>query len=354
MTLNSSKKMTLASVNKYLASKGIKLSTQDKKRIASIFTKSDNCDNKKGELNVLEANKFAILVGSTLPKIKQCVNQFLIDLGLVIKRPQIKFHVERNDATRVDNTKILIAANASKLRKKQKPGTTKNRKLNKTTTSKNSLTNTMNMVRKEAQNKKIKLSNEDLKYWSTHIDNIAKRYNVPAALMVAIVSRETGFTKHVNSSNGAGPMGVTTIAVKDFFPSKDNGWTKIYQNMDGKLLNDILNTRTKDGRKITSPQQLRAECAKNDKLGMQVGLLAFEMNYCKAVAKKIYGKADYNTIPKAIQKIKSGYRLNAKENERCITTALKNYNSVFATYAPAVVDSLKVHGLNFAGLTFIS
>ncbi len=210
------------------------------------------------------------------------------------------------------------------------------------------------MVRKEAQNKKIKLSNEDLKYWSTHIDNIAKRYNVPAALMVAIVSRETGFKKHVDSSNGAGPMGVTTIAVKDFFPSKDNGWTKIYQNMDGKLLNDILNTRTEDGKKITSPQQLRAECAKNDKLGMQVGLLSFEMNYCKAVAQKLYRKANYNTIPKAIEKIKSGYRLNAKENERCIATALKNYNSVFATYAPAVVDSLKVHGLNFAGLTFIS
>ncbi len=343
MTLDSSKKLTLASVNDYLASKGIKLSAQDKKKVASIFTKSDNCDNKKGELNVLEANKFAILVGSTLPKIKQCVNQFLIDLGFAIKPARKEIPAERNDATRVDNTQSLIAANTSKLHKTEN-----------TRTSKQSSTNTIDMVRKEAQNKKIKLSNEDLKYWSTHIDNIAKRYNVPAALMVAIVSRETGFTKHVNSSNGAGPMGVTTIAVKDFFPSKDNGWTKIYQNMDGKLLNDILNTRTKDGRKITSPQQLRAECAKNDKLGMQVGLLAFEMNYCKAVAKKIYGKADYNTIPKAIQKIKSGYRLNAKENERCITTALKNYNSVFATYAPAVVDSLKVHGLNFAGLTFIS
>ena len=36
MTLDSSKKLTLASVNDYLASKGIKLSTQDKKRIASI------------------------------------------------------------------------------------------------------------------------------------------------------------------------------------------------------------------------------------------------------------------------------------------------------------------------------
>lgn len=343
MTLDSSKKLTLASVNDYLASKGIKLSTQDKKRIASIFTKSDNCDNKKGELNVLEANKFARLIESTLPKIKQSVNQFINDLGLAIKPARKEIPAERNDATRVDNTQSLIAANTSKLHKTEN-----------TRTSKQSSTNTIDMVRKEAQNKKIKLSNEDLKYWSTHIDNIAKRYNVPAALMVAIVSRETGFTKHVNSSNGAGPMGVTTIAVKDFFPSKDNGWTKIYQNMDGKLLNDILNTRTKDGRKITSPQQLRAECAKNDKLGMQVGLLAFEMNYCKAVAKKIYGKADYNTIPKAIQKIKSGYRLNAKENERCITTALKNYNSVFATYAPAVVDSLKTHGLNFAGLTFIS
>lgn len=343
MSLDSSNKLTLASVNDYLASKGIKLSAQDKQQVASIFAESDKLDNKKGELNIFEANQFARLIESTLPKIKQSVNQFINDLGLAIKPARKEIPAERNDATRVDNTQSLIAANTSKLHKTEN-----------TRTSKQSSTNTIDMVRKEAQNKKIKLSNEDLKYWSTHIDNIAKRYNVPAALMVAIVSRETGFTKHVNSSNGAGPMGVTTIAVKDFFPSKDNGWTKIYQNMDGKLLNDILNTRTKDGRKITSPQQLRAECAKNDKLGMQVGLLAFEMNYCKAVAKKIYGKADYNTIPKAIQKIKSGYRLNAKENERCITTALKNYNSVFATYAPAVVDSLKVHGLNFAGLTFIS
>lgn len=343
MSLDSSNKLTLASVNDYLASKGIKLSAQDKQQVASIFAESDKLDNKKGELNIFEANQFARLIESTLPKIKQSVNQFINDLGLAVKPARKEIPAERNDATRVDNTQSLIAANTSKLHK-----------TDNTTTSKQSSTNTIDMVRKEAQNKKIKLSNEDLKYWSTHIDNIAKRYNVPAALMVAIVSRETGFTKHVNSSNGAGPMGVTTIAAKDFFPSKNNQWTKIYQSMDGKLLNDILNTKTKDGRKITSPQQLRAECAKNDKLGMQVGLLAFEMNYCKAVAQKLYGKANYNTIPKAIQKIKSGYRLNAKENERCITTALKNYNSVFATYAPAVVDSLKVHGLNFAGLTFIS
>ena len=146
---------------------------------------------------------------------------------------------------------------------------------------------------------------------------------------------------------------------------KENGWYNIYKNMNEELLNDILYKKDKNGNfikdrkgdyilKYPTAKALRDACAKDDELGIQVGLLCFEMKYVKAVAQKKYGKATYANIPKVIDGIQAGeITLSENENKNAIKTALKNYNSVFQSYAATIVDSLEQHGLEFKDLYFI-
>ena len=223
------------------------------------------------------------------------------------------------------------------------------------------------MITNEARKRGVDINNIDIDYWTEKISDAAEKYNIPEVLLIAIIGQETNgkFTKNINSSTGAGPMQITGITVKDFFPSKGNGWTNIYKNMNEKLLNDILYKKDKNGNfikdrkgdyvlKYPTPKALRDACTKDDELGIKVGLLCFEMKYVKAVAQKKYGKATYANIPKVIEGIKSGeITLNENENKNVIKTALKNYNSVFNSYAATVIDSLATHGLNFKDLYFI-
>ena len=223
------------------------------------------------------------------------------------------------------------------------------------------------MITNEAKKRGVNLENIDIEYWTEKISKAAVKYNIPEALLVSIIGQETNgtFKKNINSPNGAGPMQITGISVKDFFPSKQNGWYNIYKNMNEELLNDILYKKDKNGNfikdrkgdyilKYPTPKALRNACAKDDELGIKVGLLCFEMKYVKAVAQKKYGKATYVNIPKIIKGIKSGeITLSENENKNVIKTALKNYNSVFKTYATTVIDSLSRHGLEFEDLYFI-
>ena len=123
MIFDSSQKLTLENVNKYLETQGVKLSAQDKKQVASIFAESDNQDNKKGELNVLEAMKFSNLIEKVLPNIREKIDNFIHELGLEFKperRPIQKAERDAipdpiNEAQKVENKK-----NAGKTEKAQK------------------------------------------------------------------------------------------------------------------------------------------------------------------------------------------------------------------------------------------
>lgn len=223
------------------------------------------------------------------------------------------------------------------------------------------------MISNEAQKRGVAIENIDIDYWTEKISNISQKYNIPEALLIAIIGQETNgkFTKQSDSNTGAGPMQITGISVKDFFPSKQNGWYDIYKSMNEELLNDILYKRDKNGNflkdrkgdyilKYPTYKALRNACAQDDELGIKVGLLCFEMKYVKAVAQNEYGKATYANIPDVIDGIKSGeITLSEADNKGAIKTALKNYNSVFTTYATTVVDSLAQHGLDFEGVYFI-
>ncbi len=228
-------------------------------------------------------------------------------------------------------------------------------------------TQVSDMIKEEASERGVNLTSEEIEYWAEIVKNVANKYNIPEALLVAIIGQETNgtFEKNINSSNGAGPMQITKISIKDFFPGEKGNWNNVYNMVNQELLNDILYQKDENGNfkknangeyilKYKSAAELRDACTKDDELGIKVGLLCFEMKYVKAVAQKKYGRATYANVPKTVIGIKSGdIRLSEQENKSAVEIALKNYNSVFDSYAGTVLDSLSRYGLDFKDLYFI-
>ena len=113
MIFDSSQKLTLESINKYLETQGVNLSEQDKKQVASIFKESDNLDNKKGELNTFEAMNFSNLIEKVLPNIREKIDNFINELGLAFKPERRPIAEEKADATRVANPQKDLLTNVS-------------------------------------------------------------------------------------------------------------------------------------------------------------------------------------------------------------------------------------------------
>ena len=205
-----------------------------------------------------------------------------------------------------------------------------------------------NMIRKAvARHSDVKIKDVDVNYWAERINRVSSRYNIPAALIVGIIEKETNgkFTKNVNSSGGAGPMQMTTITCQDFFPGASGNRYELYKLMDKELVNSIV---YKDAacktKRAGSPSALRNMAAQNDELGIKMGVLAFEMKFVEAVA----GLKHIN-VRKAITGLQDGtIKLTEAQSKQCVITALKNYNSVFKTYAPQVADSLQNMGMSFS------
>lgn len=215
---------------------------------------------------------------------------------------------------------------------------------------------TRDLIRAEVRKYKGVINESDVNYehWTQVIDTVAERYNVPKEIIVAIIGKETkGTFRSVNSSNGSGPMQITKISVKAFFPQAQGNWYDIFEQMDSDLLKDILYKKDANGKptkelRFSSPEELRDACSEDDELGVMVGLLTFEMKYAQAVAEKKFVGASWKTTPMAINALKTN-SLNMSESEvrECVRIAMKNYNgsSNKNTYAKQVVDSLQ--NMNF-------
>lgn len=337
-------KTNLEGINKYLESNGIKLSDDESQQLVSIFNKVDTSVYKKGEhgyndgqLDFLEENEFKKQIASILPKIADKTNDFFSGIrdkflnGVTNEYTEAKTDAISNGNIRTQAEIIHKITN-----------------LNLTNQIK-----TENLIKNEIKAKGIKLSNADIKYWSNLVDKVAKKYNSSPELLITIISKECGFEKHKSNGNGAGPMGITTVAIEDFLPKTKNGkpndWAKIYKNMHPELVNDII-------KHSNSATVLRSKAGKNDELGIQLGLLTYEMKYCREVATKLYGKANYTTIPKAIEDIKNGYRLDKKSDEKYLKNAFRNYNAskYKEQYSRTTLDSLKrLTNNSFKDLIFI-
>ena len=337
-------KTNLEGINKYLESNGIKLSDDESQQLVSIFNKVDTSVYKKGKLgyndgklDLAEENEFKKQIASLLPKIADKTNAFFSG---------IRDKYMNNVAHKKTEAKTDAISNGNV--RNQPEIIRKTTNLNLTNQTK-----TENLIKNEIKAKGIKLSNADIKYWANLVDKVAKKYNSSPELLITIISKECGFEKHKSNGCGAGPMGITTIAIDAFLPKtkkpKPEDWAELYKNMHPELVNDIM-------KHSHSATVLRSKAGKNDELGIQMGLLTYEMQYCRQVATKLYGKATNKTILKAIEEIKNGYRLKEESDEKYLKNAFKNYNgSRFKVpYSIATMDSLKrlTHG-SFENLIFI-
>ncbi len=194
----------------------------------------------------------------------------------------------------------------------------------------------------------LTMSKEDIDYWTKLINDNAESTNTSPAIIAAVIARETSFKKNTISINGAGSMQITTITVNDMFSNENGGRQRLYKMIDENTLNEILYQTDKEGnpltdkngnyiRKYSSPHEIRNTCGKDENLGIKVGIMCLKMKFAESVSRK-YGIS----LTSAIEQLKSGeLKLSEKELEEITTNALKNYNSVFIEYAPAVIDSLK-------------
>ena len=204
------------------------------------------------------------------------------------------------------------------------------------------------VITKLAEERKKSLSKEDTRYWAELILKTAEEAGISHELVAAIIAKETLFEKNVDNPGGAGPMQVVTVTISDMFSNSNGGRKSLYDLIDKAALDKILYKTDETGNIITddkgnpirrynSPAELRQACGKNDQLGIEVGVICLKMKFAECIS-RIKGIPLKNTITK----LKSGeLKLSDEELKRYMLITLKNYNSVFNEYAPAVVDSLQ-------------
>lgn len=334
----------LAGINNYLTSSGIELTEAEATKLNTIFEASDvydehNKNQRDGKLNFLEARNFIEKMAKELPKLKDKISEFISQkrkeqldaMADDMLKAKADALVQKNDAIQVrkpeilENNFIVKKANKEEVRKQ--------------------IIEAMKTV------KKSELSDEDLEYWSEVITNISNTAKIPSAFVTAIVARECGFKRNVKSSTGSGPMQVTGITTQDMYSNLNGGRLNLYKKLDGDLINNILYKKDEEGNfvknakgqyvnKFTNYKNLRDTCAKDDELGLQVGILCFKMKYLDAVR-----RMKKKSPVAAINGLKDGtIQLTPQEQIRAITTAMKDYNSVLGNYAKEVVDSIVVIG----------
>ena len=211
----------------------------------------------------------------------------------------------------------------------------------------------VNMVVNEAKKWKVQIPPQLAEYWATETEKVAKANKLPACFFISIISQEThgNFQKNINSENGAGPMQVVKTSVRDFYPGAEKNRNEVYKLLNSKLLDEVLYTNKNGQKKLRyrNTESLRNACV-NDEYGMKVGLLIFQMKYVEAVS-----ELKNISIKESIKKLKNkSIKLSEQENKTAIKIALENYNSVFKSYAPNVIESLEKYGFDFKKSNLIS
>lgn len=331
--------LSFETIKKCIKKEGIQLSSEEKQALNSIFEQCDVYDdeNKRkgsdGALNHLESIKFINLISEKLSSLKEfCTKIFQDHYNKPINFEEI--YVQKTPKE-IENLKI--------------------EELKETVKS---------LINTEIEKRKTASVNVDIDYWADKIAETSQKYDIPSEIIVSIISRETNgkFNKNINCGNGAGPMQITGIAVKSFFPSATGGWNDRYQSLDAELLNDILYQKDEDGNFKTdengnkilaysSAKELRNACGKDDELGVKVGTLIFEMKYVESVAIELFGRYTYANVKKVIDGLKDGtIKLTEAQKEKCLHRSFVNYNGadgIKENYGKDVIDSLRIHNFNF-------
>lgn len=210
----------------------------------------------------------------------------------------------------------------------------------------------------EAQKRGVSENNIDLEYWSHIVEEFSKKYNMSHKLIISIIAQESNgkFEKNVNSSTGAGPMQITQDTTNDFYQAYRSKY--VYKLMSPELFDDVMYFVDLEGNKklkYESPSKLREACAKDDKLGIQVGILCFQAKYVEVVAKQ-KGLSVISTI----KQLKDGSLiLSPKEQKDCIQKTVELYNGspnkkLREEYTQNVCDSLENIKFDYNNVNILS
>ena len=174
------------------------------------------------------------------------------------------------------------------------------------------------------------LTKEQEDYWIDKIRRNSDLANVPDSLTSAIITRECGLQPNIQSKNGNGSMGITTIPLADMMNSYRS---KIYKKIDENLYNEIFYKKDASGNFITdkngnyvlkynSPQELRAACGQDDDLSTKAGLMIFKMKYVEAAGKTL--GISLNAVADGLKN--KTVTLSPVQNQAAFRLALENYN----------------------------
>lgn len=181
-----------------------------------------------------------------------------------------------------------------------------------------------NMVQTIAD--KYKVKDADIDFWTDKISKLCKEYDVSPEAIISIIGREVRFSKNPRANkNSNGPMQITRISIQDFFPGAKGSRTSLYEQIDSKLLNDILYDNN-GNLKYNSPQALWKACGDNIEIGLKVGILIYKAKEVKALSITT-GKS-----LKAVSSDVQGYKdsLTDAQRKNVQKTTFKLYNGNYS------------------------
>lgn len=318
MTFNFSKtNMSLETINKYLESQGIELTSDEKKQINTIFQESDTwnaverSEGKDGILNSIEASTFSLKINNALPKLKAKIDSLIENLGLKFEAPKRDDEVAPAVSTRVDisNYETVqetenIKAEITEYSRDDILNIAIDQTIKRMPELKgiDSASKRINIIKKKFPDVYNKALNKANKVTDMVMKN-CKKYNITelTPIIVTMLSVETGgfcFTPRVmknSRSQYKGVMQVNLDAIKTLYKDKSSSNARFIEELKGKY---------------KTPGELYSAIQTNVELGLQVGILFFKTklrgtggNVAKGIKSYCGGQYSYDYSLKTPDKI---------------------------------------------------
>lgn len=260
MTFNFSKtNMSLETINKYLESQGIELTSDEKKQINTIFQESDTwnagerSEGKDGILNSIEASTFSLKINNALPKLKAKINSLIENLGLKFEAPKREIEAAPRDNTRVDisnyeTVQETNVINEEKVTDKKELILKKPKKIDANTDiqsnyewSEEKFANVLNiMLNNPKYGGKFKTS--VLQGKAKAFIESGKKYNIDPRVLVAIAMHESarGTSKQAKKGNNVGGLvGGPFKSIEASIDTIAKTINRIYNKKGAKTINNI-------------------------------------------------------------------------------------------------------------------
>lgn len=192
-------------------------------------------------------------------------------------------------------------------------------------------------IKKMAESKGTKLTDEQVEDWNKVIVAEAKRYNIPAEVIIVIIRRECGFD---DSGLRDGPMQVIPNTLNNIKRDRYG----IFDKVNSECREDTI-------------QSLKTHNLTDRSTGIKAGVLIFQTSYAQAVAQMKgwfvpVGKGKTQPdIVKAVEALKAGtVKLTPDEQKKAMRMALEIYNASWLkkSYANDCLQRLDEMGYDYS------